>query len=122
VDAHSLPEEQGIAFKAFRYDFYPKKGNTPGKMAESLKRLPRCAKIYASEELNLMKKAVLFLIRGYRSILSPVLGQHCRYHPSCSMYTYEAIEKHGLLKGMILGTKRLLRCHPFRPGGVDPVP
>lgn len=69
-----------------------------------------------------MKKAVLFLIRGYKSVLSPILGQHCRYHPTCSIYTYEAIEKYGLLKGMILGTKRLLRCHPFRPGGVDPVP
>jgi putative membrane protein insertion efficiency factor len=69
-----------------------------------------------------MKKSILFLIRGYRSVLSPFLGQHCRFHPSCSIYTYEAIEKYGLLKGMILGTKRLLRCHPFHPGGVDPVP
>jgi putative membrane protein insertion efficiency factor len=91
-------------------------------MAESRIRLPSCIKIYAPAKLIRMKKAVLFLIRGYKTLLSPVLGQHCRYHPSCSMYTYEAIEKYGLLKGMILGTKRLLRCHPFRPGGVDPVP
>lgn len=69
-----------------------------------------------------MKKSVLFLIRGYKSVFSPILGQHCRYLPTCSMYTYEAIEKYGLLKGMILGTNRLIRCHPFRPGGVDPVP
>jgi putative membrane protein insertion efficiency factor len=91
-------------------------------MAESHRGIPSCVKIYASEKLNLMKKAVLFLIRGYKSVFSPILGQHCRYHPTCSIYTYEAIEKYGLLKGMILGTKRLLRCHPFRPGGVDHVP
>lgn len=69
-----------------------------------------------------MKKSVLLLIRGYKTFISPVLGQHCRYLPTCSTYTYEAIEKFGLFKGSILGIKRLLRCHPFRPGGVDPVP
>ena len=119
---HSLPEEQKVAQETIRHDFRPSKGNTRGRMAESRKRLPGCAKIHSPEKLNPMKKAVLFLIRGYKSVLSPILGQHCRYHPTCSMYTYEAIEKYGLLKGMILGTKRLLRCHPFRPGGIDPVP
>jgi putative membrane protein insertion efficiency factor len=69
-----------------------------------------------------MKKAVLFLIRGYKTTLSPLLGHHCRFYPTCSAYTYEAIQKYGLLKGILLGTKRLLRCHPFHPGGVDPVP
>ena len=91
-------------------------------MAESCRRLPSGAKILASENLKSMKRSVLFMIRGYKSVVSPILGQHCRYHPTCSMYTYEAIEKYGLIKGLILGTKRLLRCHPFRPGGVDPVP
>lgn len=69
-----------------------------------------------------MKKIILFLIRGYRKFISPLLGHNCRFYPTCSIYTYEAIEKYGLLKGMFLGTKRLLRCHPFHPGGVDPVP
>ncbi|MDH5383250.1 MAG: membrane protein insertion efficiency factor YidD [Candidatus Aminicenantes bacterium] len=69
-----------------------------------------------------MKQIVLFLIRGYRKLISPLIGRHCRFYPSCSAYTYEAIKKHGLLKGLILGTKRLLRCHPFNSGGVDPVP
>jgi putative membrane protein insertion efficiency factor len=69
-----------------------------------------------------MKQIVLLLIRGYRKLISPLIGHHCRFYPTCSIYTYEAIEKHGLLKGMFLGTKRLLRCHPFHPGGVDPVP
>ena len=91
-------------------------------MATSRNRLPSSAHVHEPKKLNPMKKAVLFLIRGYKSVLSPILGQHCRYHPTCSTYTYEAIEKYGLLKGMILGTKRLLRCHPFRQGGVDPVP
>jgi putative membrane protein insertion efficiency factor len=69
-----------------------------------------------------MKQIVLLLIRGYRKLISPLIGHHCRFYPTCSIYTYEAIEKYGLLKGMFLGTKRLLRCHPFHPGGVDPVP
>ncbi len=69
-----------------------------------------------------MKKAVLFLIRGYKTFLSPLLGNHCRFSPTCSTYAYEAIQKYGLLRGILLGTKRLLRCHPFHPGGVDPVP
>jgi putative membrane protein insertion efficiency factor len=69
-----------------------------------------------------MKQIVLFLIRGYKKVLSPLLGQHCRFFPSCSDYTLEAIEKHGLFKGLCLGTKRLLKCHPLHPGGVDPVP
>ncbi len=69
-----------------------------------------------------MKHIVLFLIRGYKKYLSPLLGQHCRFFPSCSDYTYEAISKYGLTKGLFLGTKRVLKCHPLHPGGVDPVP
>ena len=69
-----------------------------------------------------MKNIVLLLIRSYKKALSPLLGQHCRFFPSCSDYTREAIEKHGLAKGLYLGTRRLLKCHPLHPGGVDPVP
>jgi len=69
-----------------------------------------------------MKKAVLFLIRAYKATLSPLLGTHCRYAPTCSDYTREAIERHGLGRGIWLGVRRLLRCHPFHEGGIDPVP
>ncbi len=69
-----------------------------------------------------MKNIALFLIRCYQVFISPLLGRHCRFYPSCSSYTYEAIKKHGLLKGVFLGGKRLLRCHPFHPGGVDLIP
>jgi len=69
-----------------------------------------------------MKLIALFLIRCYQLLLSPLLGRHCRFYPTCSVYTYEAIEKYGLLKGIFLGSKRLLKCHPFHPGGVDFVP
>lgn len=69
-----------------------------------------------------MKKIFLFTIRCYQLILSPFLGRNCRFYPTCSVYTYEAIHKHGLLKGILLGGKRLLKCHPLHPGGVDPVP
>jgi putative membrane protein insertion efficiency factor len=62
------------------------------------------------------------LLRGYRRWLSPLLGQHCRFHPTCSVYMREAIERHGILRGGLLGTFRLLRCQPFCEGGIDPVP
>ena len=70
----------------------------------------------------MIKKFLLLLIKVYKKGISPLLGNHCRFQPTCSMYMYEAIEKHGILKGLILGIRRLLRCHPFYPGGYDPVP
>lgn len=69
-----------------------------------------------------MKKIALFLIRTYQLLFSPLFGRSCRFYPTCSAYTYEAIKKYGFGKGIILGCKRLLKCHPFHPGGVDPVP
>jgi uncharacterized protein len=69
-----------------------------------------------------MKTLALALIKVYRAVLSPFLGTHCRYYPTCSVYTSEAIRKYGFLKGLALGAKRLLRCHPFHEGGIDPVP
>jgi putative membrane protein insertion efficiency factor len=62
------------------------------------------------------------LIRGYQLAISPWLGRNCRFYPSCSQYTLEAIERHGALKGLWLGVRRVSRCHPFHPGGHDPVP
>ncbi len=69
-----------------------------------------------------MKKITLFLIRVYQLLLSPLFGRNCRFTPTCSVYTSEAIKKHGFLKGIFLGGKRLAKCHPFHPGGVDHVP
>ena len=62
------------------------------------------------------------LIRAYQLTLSPFLGPACRFYPSCSEYAYQAVMRHGPLKGLLLAVKRILRCHPFHPGGVDPVP
>ncbi|MBW2428291.1 MAG: membrane protein insertion efficiency factor YidD [Deltaproteobacteria bacterium] len=62
------------------------------------------------------------LIRIYQYTLSPLLGPACRFYPSCSEYAYQAIVRHGPLKGLSLAIKRILRCHPFNPGGVDSVP
>jgi uncharacterized protein len=64
----------------------------------------------------------MILIRVYQWTLSPMLGARCRFYPSCSCYAHEAIERHGALRGAWLAAKRVLRCHPFSPGGYDPVP
>lgn len=69
-----------------------------------------------------MKRLALNLIRLYQVTLSAVLGPRCRFYPSCSHYAAEAIDKHGLIKGIALSVKRVCKCHPFHPGGVDPVP
>jgi len=69
-----------------------------------------------------MEKILLFLIRAYQLTLSPFLGQHCRFTPSCSQYATHAIRKYGALKGSWLAIKRIGRCHPFCDGGYDPVP
>jgi len=62
------------------------------------------------------------LIRLYQRYISPLLGPRCRYYPSCSQYAFEALERHGLLRGLWLALKRIGRCHPLHPGGFDPVP
>jgi putative membrane protein insertion efficiency factor len=69
-----------------------------------------------------MKLLLLALIRFYQYAISPFLGRRCRFFPSCSEYTAEAVEKHGAFKGARLGLKRIFRCHPWNPGGFDPVP
>ena len=69
-----------------------------------------------------MRRVLTSLLRAYRYLVSPLLGPNCRYHPSCSCYAQEAIERHGALAGSYLAVRRLLRCHPWREGGYDPVP
>jgi len=69
-----------------------------------------------------MRHFVLLLIRFYQRFISPLLGSNCRYYPTCSHYTAEAIEKYGLRKGGWMGIKRIMRCHPWHEGGFDPVP
>lgn len=69
-----------------------------------------------------MKHIALFLIRLYQRGISPLFGRHCRFSPTCSEYMFQAIDRYGFFKGILLGTRRLFRCHPFNPGGVDPVP
>lgn len=69
-----------------------------------------------------MKTILLFLIRAYQRILSPLLPPSCRFYPSCSHYGLEAIQRFGAFKGGFLTIKRILKCHPFHPGGIDPVP
>jgi len=65
---------------------------------------------------------MIAIIKGYQLFISPHLGQCCRFHPTCSCYAQEAIERHGAVRGLSLTTRRILRCHPFNEGGIDPVP
>jgi putative membrane protein insertion efficiency factor len=78
------------------------------------------------EPLRLLGRLVSWLlilpIRLYQRLLSPLLGQRCRFYPSCSSYAIEALSTHGPVKGSYLAVRRLLRCHPWNPGGLDPVP
>lgn len=70
----------------------------------------------------MIRALMIFLLRTYKAILSPLLPAACRFDPTCSVYAIEAIQKHGPLRGPVLTVKRLLRCRPGCPGGYDPVP
>ena len=70
----------------------------------------------------MIKFVALAFLKIYKRLISPLLGNHCRFSPSCSTYTHEAIERHGVFKGVFLGIRRLCKCHPFHPGGTDHVP
>jgi uncharacterized protein len=80
----------------------------------------RLAELHASD--CAMKQVLLLLIKCYQLCFSPFFGGQCRFYPSCSAYAVEAIDTHGALRGSWLAMRRLLRCHPWHPGGVDPVP
>lgn len=69
-----------------------------------------------------MKLVLIALVRFYQYAISPLFGRRCRYFPTCSEYTVDAISKYGAIKGGWLGIKRIFRCHPWHPGGYDPVP
>jgi uncharacterized protein len=69
-----------------------------------------------------VKALLLLLLRAYQYAIRPLIGSNCRFYPSCSDYAREAIERHGAARGFWLGSRRILRCHPYHPGGYDPVP
>jgi len=72
--------------------------------------------------LHLPREGLALLIRGYQRFISPGLPPSCRFHPSCSQYTLEAVQRYGVLRGGWMGVRRITRCHPLNPGGYDPVP
>lgn len=72
--------------------------------------------------LLLPRNLCVVILRLYRAIISPLYGDVCRYYPSCSAYALEAIQRHGVVKGIWLGTRRIARCHPWAAGGIDDVP
>ena len=71
--------------------------------------------------MMLLRRLAILPIRAYQLLLSPLVGQRCRYYPSCSEYAVQAIGRYGILRGLVLAGWRLLRCNPWSPGGVDPV-
>ena len=68
-----------------------------------------------------MTKIFILILKAYKYLLSPFLPQSCRFMPTCSVYSVEALQKYGTLKGIYLSLRRILKCHPFHPGGYDPV-
>jgi len=72
--------------------------------------------------MRLAQRLAVFVLACYKTFLSPVLPSACKFYPSCSMYAKEAVERHGVIRGMSLAARRLWRCRPFSPGGYDPVP
>ncbi len=94
-------------------------GDTSASRAREDRRAPRSE---GSADASPPARLLLFLIRFYQWAISPLLGQHCRFYPSCSSYTATAVGRFGALRGAWLGFRRLLRCHPLNPGGVDHVP
>ena len=71
---------------------------------------------------SLLALPAIGLVRGYQLFISPLLGENCRFYPSCSCYAHEALKTHGLVKGSLLSIKRIGKCHPLHPGGIDMVP
>ena len=71
---------------------------------------------------TLPRDGAILALRGYKRFISPLLPPMCRFEPTCSVYAMQAIEKYGIMRGVWLGARRLLRCHPLNPGGWDPVP
>ena len=72
--------------------------------------------------INPVRSGIIGFLKLYRLLISPMYGQVCRFYPSCSAYALEAVERHGAVRGSWLAAKRLARCHPWNPGGYDPVP
>lgn len=70
----------------------------------------------------MFRRVIILFIKAYQWGIRPLMGQHCRFEPSCSHYALEAVQKHGLCSGFVLTTKRVCRCHPWNEGGFDPVP
>ncbi len=98
------------------------KSNVLSAERPALRLLPRSS----GEILDFLawaaKKSIVLLLLFYKGAVSPLLPSLCKFHPTCSMYAAEAVERHGIRKGLWLAARRLLRCRPFAPGGFDPVP
>lgn len=84
--------------------------------------LPIAAHQTTTIKATLAAKVLLFFVHGYQYLLSPYFGSQCRFTPTCSHYAVDALNKYGAIKGGYLTSRRLLRCHPWHPGGFDPVP
>ena len=97
-------------------------GGKPPIGQDAIRFLAHIAATAVGKGRTTVQKILIAIIRAYRYLISPWLGNHCRFHPSCSHYALESLERHGAARGLWLALRRLLRCHPWHPGGYDPVP
>ena len=91
-------------------------------MATSQQKISEVSKTTSHSLYKIILNGIIWMLRAYQFIISPLLGANCRFYPSCSSYTIQAIETHGIFKGSFLAIKRIGKCHPWHPGGIDEVP
>jgi putative membrane protein insertion efficiency factor len=118
----TLPVETERVDRATRQSYQTETETPSPPLSPSLSPFSAFSTLSTVLRTGLVARALILALRLYQLTISPLLGPTCRFYPSCSAYAVEAVKHHGVIKGMGLALRRLLRCHPWHPGGVDPVP
>ena len=117
-----MPAETERADRTTRQSYQTETETLSPRLSPSLSPFSAVSTPSTGLRTGLVARALILALRLYQLTISPLLGPTCRFYPSCSAYAVEAVKRHGVIKGISLALRRLLRCHPWHPGGVDPVP